>query len=161
MTRILLETPIKAPADACFDLCLNVDVQLSLDTDMCAVGGVHQGPLTLGDMVTWRAQHFRIRWRMTSRIIEVDRPYRFVDQMQSGPFAHWRHSHTFNDHGTGTTMLDHVEYRPPLGPAGRIFDAIVLARYMTRLLTARNEQLKRIAEGRALGPRSRAMVEPQ
>lgn len=148
MTHIRLETEIGAPVDVCFDLCLNVDVQVSLDPGMRAVGGVTSGPLALGDSVTWRARHFGLQWYMTSRIIRVDRPSRFADEMQSGPFALWRHRHTFEENEIGTRMLDEVEYRPPLGPMGRLFDAAVLKQYLTRLLRSRNQQLKCIAERR-------------
>ena len=33
-----------------------------------------------GDTVTWEARHFWIRQRLTSRILECDRPRTFVDQ---------------------------------------------------------------------------------
>jgi ligand-binding SRPBCC domain-containing protein len=122
VTHIRLATDIKAPVDVCFDFCLNVDVQLSLDPGMRAVGGVKVGPLTLGDAVTWRAWHFGIPWHMTSEIITVDRPHCFGDQMQQGPFAHWRHVHTFEEIGIGTRMHDAVDYDAPLGPIGRLFE---------------------------------------
>ena len=146
VTHIRLATDIKAPVDVCFDFCLNVDVQLSLDPGMRAVGGVKVGPLTLGDAVTWRAWHFGIPWHMTSEIITVDRPHCFGDQMQQGPFAHWRHVHTFEEIGIGTRMHDAVDYDAPLGPIGRLFDATLLDRYLTRLLRSRNRRLKRLAE---------------
>src|SRR5579872_3594952 len=148
VTHIRLETEIEAPVDLCFDLCLNVDVQLSLDLGTRAVGGVTRGRLNPGDTVTWRARHFGVPWRMTSAIIRADRPRCFADEMQSGPFAHWRHVHTFEEGEIGTRMLDDVEYHPPLGPIGRLFDVAILERYLTRLLRSRNQQLKRIAERR-------------
>ncbi|MBV9282301.1 MAG: SRPBCC family protein [Chloroflexi bacterium] len=146
MTRIQLTTEIEAPTAICFDLCLNVDVQLSLDRGMRAVGGVQAGPLHQGDRVAWQARHFGLPWRMTSGIIEVDRPRCFADRMQSGPFADWHHVHTFEETGNGTRMRDDVEYHPPLGPLGRLFDAAVLERYLTRLLKARNGRLKGLVE---------------
>jgi ligand-binding SRPBCC domain-containing protein len=91
MPRIRLTTDIEAPPEVCFDLVLNVDTQLALDGRMQAVAGVRTGPLHQGDEVTWRSQHFGIPWRMTSRIMVTERPRRFVDEMQRGPFASWRH----------------------------------------------------------------------
>lgn len=146
MTHIRLTTEIQAPPEACFDLCLNVDTQLSLDGGMAAVGEVRRGPLHLDDTVTWRARHFGIPWRMTSKIVQVDRPWRFADQMQQGPFAHWRHVHTFERTGVGTHMQDDVEYQPPLGLLGRLFDATILERYLIRLLRSRNRRLKCVVE---------------
>ena len=151
VTRIHLTTAIEAPLEACFDVCLNVDIQLSLDRGMRAVDGVESGPLRLGDTVTWRARHFGVAWRMTSEIIKVDRPHSFTDQMRRGPFADWRHTHTFQSTETGTRMLDDVEYHAPLGPLGRLFDAAILERYLIGLLRSRNRALKGAAK-RAVAP---------
>lgn len=146
MTYILLTTDIDAPVEVCFNLCLNVDVQLSLDRGMRAVAGVTSGPLHLRDTVTWRARHFGVHWRMTSKIIALDRPHSFVDQMQNGPFAGWQHTHTFEGNSLGTRMRDEIQYQPPFGALGRLFDAATLETYLTRLLRWRNGRLKVLME---------------
>ncbi len=51
----------------------------------------------------------------------VDAPNKFVDVQEKGPYALWRHSHSFKDIGSGATeMKDRVEYAMPLGPLGEI-----------------------------------------
>ncbi|GAC1319021.1 MAG: hypothetical protein NVS2B16_15860 [Chloroflexota bacterium] len=146
MARLRLTTDIQASPEVCFDLVLDVDVQLSIDRRMQAVGGVRSGPLSLGDVVTWRARHFGIPWLMSSQIVAVERPRRFVDEMQRGPFARWKHVHHFEPLRGGTRMMDDVRYDAPLGFLGRAFDAVVLGRYMKRLLAGRNQRLKQLAE---------------
>lgn len=96
--------------------------------------------------MTWQAWHFGVPWRMTSKIIEVDRPHCFADEMVRGPFARWHHVHTFQRTGGGSRITDDVEYTPPLGLLGRFFDAVVLERYMARLLRLRNRRFKRTVE---------------
>jgi ligand-binding SRPBCC domain-containing protein len=113
---------------------------------MRAVAGVRAGPLRLGDTVTWQGWHFGVPWRMTSEIVEVDRPHCFADQMLRGPFARWHHVHTFQRTANGSRITDDVEYDTPLGVLGRLFDAVVLERYMKRLLTGRNRRFKRTVE---------------
>jgi ligand-binding SRPBCC domain-containing protein len=83
---------------------------------------------------------------MTSEIVEVDRPHCFADQMLRGPFARWHHVHTFQRTANGSRITDDVEYDTPLGVLGRLFDAVVLERYMKRLLTGRNRRFKRTVE---------------
>src|SRR5438270_751776 len=119
MTHLRLLTEIAAPPEICFDLVLNVDVDRSLVKGMEAVAGVRAGALRQGDTVTWRARHFWVYWRMTSKIIEVDRPDLFCDEMQRGPFASWHHCHEFHVSSTGTTMIDDVRFTAPFGPVGR------------------------------------------
>jgi ligand-binding SRPBCC domain-containing protein len=96
-----------------------------------------------GDTVTWEARHVGVPFRMTSAITEYDAPHRFVDEQQRGPFRSWWHEHRFAQRADGgTEMTDVVVYRAPLGPLGAAVDGLVLRRYMTRLLTARNAWLK-------------------
>jgi ligand-binding SRPBCC domain-containing protein len=49
--------------------------------------GSHQRVMKLGDTVTWRARHFGIAFQMTSAITDYERPIRFVDEQQRGPFS--------------------------------------------------------------------------
>jgi hypothetical protein len=70
--------------------------------------------MKLGDTVTWRARHFGITFRMTSAITEYQRPTRFVDEQQHGPFQRWWHEHTFEPVPDGKTlMIDVVEFGSP------------------------------------------------
>lgn len=67
--------------------------------------------------------------------------------MQRGPFAS-RHEHRFRAGMDGqTVMVDVVTYRLPLGALGRVADRLVVRRYLTRLLDARNAYIKELAEG--------------
>lgn len=151
MTHFRLITEIAAPPETCFDLVLNVDVQRSLGGGMEAVAGVMSGALHAGEEVTWRARHFGVLWLMTSKIVEVERPHHFYDEMRRGPFQSWRHQHQFLPTAWGTRMVDEVEYSAPLGLLGWIADALVLRAYMARLLTRRNRDLKVLAEHEAAG----------
>lgn len=150
MPTIRLETWIRAPTDVCFDLSVNVDIhQASVPmTSERAVRGVTSGQMVLGDRVTWEARHLGKTRRLTSQIMEFDRPCRFVDEMVAGTFKSFRHEHRFGRADHGTAMLDVFEYEAPLGPLGRLADVLFLKRYMTRLLETRNRHIKAMAEAR-------------
>ncbi len=49
----------------------------------------------------------------------------FRDQQMKGPYQKWDHTHRFEDLGTGTLMRDLVQYRMPLGPAGKLVSPLV------------------------------------
>lgn len=148
-----LETAIAAPVGDCFELSLSVDAHAaSMGTSgERAVGGVTSGVMGPGDTVTWRARHFGVVFRMTSAITEYEYPARFVDEQQRGPFRRWWHAHEFAATDGGTRMIDVVEFRSPLGPAGAMADRLVLGRYMPRLLRQRNAWLKAALEARLAG----------
>jgi len=101
----------------------------------------------LGDTVTWRARHFGLPFEMTSAITAYERPHRFVDEQQRGPFQSWWHEHTFDALDPHhTLMTDEIAFRSPLGPLGAIVDRVVLGRYMPHLIRQRNQWLKATLE---------------
>ncbi|MDI6098765.1 SRPBCC family protein [Actinoplanes sp. NEAU-A12] len=140
---------INAATGTVFDLERDVDVHAeslagSRETATTTTG---RRQLTLGDEVTFRARHFGLRWRMTSRISAYNRPHHFVDEQTRGPFRALRHEHHFEDLGDGRTrMTDRMTIRAPFGPVGAVTTRIVLAPYLKRLLTKRAVHIKRLAE---------------
>ena len=150
MPHIHLETDIAAPAEAVFDASIDVDAHMAsvAGTGERAVAGVTQGRMRLGERVTWEARHFALRWRMTVAIIAWGRPRMFADAMLRGPFAFMRHVHRFEPlPGGGTRLVDDFHFRSPLGPLGRLADALLLRRHLERFLRARNAHLKALCEG--------------
>lgn len=143
MPRIVLTSTIPAPARACFELSLSVDAHTAsmARSGERVMGGVTSGAMGLGDTVTWRARHFGLPFRMTSRISEYDAPRRFVDEQVSGPFRRWWHEHRFDERDGVTLMTDTVDFAAPFGPLGRVVERLLLTAYMTRLLEHRNRWL--------------------
>jgi ligand-binding SRPBCC domain-containing protein len=148
MSVIRLETFIEAPPHVCFDLSRSVDLHVDsmLQSRERAVAGVTSGLMDAGDEVTWEAVHFGVRQRFTSAITEFDRPRRFVDEMTRGAFKRFRHVHEFEPADRGTIMIDLVDFASPLGVLGRLADVLFVKSYLTRLLTARNADIKAAAE---------------
>lgn len=138
-----MTTLVRASPEHCFDLSLSVDAHTAsmADSGERAVAGVTSGVMGLGDTVTWRARHFGVPFTMTSAITAHDRPRRFVDEQVSGPFRRWWHEHRFEGTDEGTRMTDVVEFESPAGLIGRVVNALVLTRYMRRLLDQRNSWL--------------------
>ena len=55
--------------------------------------------------------------------ITLARPYEYVDEMLTGPFRKWKHSHKFyNINGKQTEIEDIVEFELPYGIIGRLLD---------------------------------------
>ena len=144
MLSFTISTRIASTKADAFDLARNVDAHLrSLDhSNERAIGGVTTGLMELDDEVTWRATHFGIPFRMTSRITEFDRPDRFVDEQVRGPFGWFRHVHRFTGEDGDISMIDEVEFESPFGPVGRFVDATVLGRYLEQLLRTRADALR-------------------
>ncbi len=148
MPIIEVETIFNAPAEKCFDLARDIDVHMQTtgSSGERAIAGVTSGKMGLHDVVTFEAKHFGVRHRLTSKIVEFDRPNLFTDQMVDGPFKRPRHEHRFVQTDHGTRMVDVMDFASPLGPIGACVDHLVLARYMARFLAERGTKLKQIAE---------------
>lgn len=106
-----------------------------------AIAGTTTGLISLGEQVTWRARHFGVPIRMTSRIVEMEAPIYFVDEQIKGPFRRFRHVHEFSHDNGVTSMIDRIEFAAPLGPLGVLVEKLVLARYLKRLIETRNRFL--------------------
>lgn len=149
MPVIKLITPVQAPATRCFDLSLSIDLHIisTSHTGERAIAGTTTGLIGLGETVTWRARHFGVWQKLTTKITAYDRPRFFVDEMVKGAFKRFRHEHYFLENGEGiTTITDVFDYQSPLGRLGRIADGLFLKRYMTNLLEERNQVIKQYAE---------------
>lgn len=150
MPKIELRTTINAPIEKAFDLARNIDlhVESTKHTGEQAIAGKTSGLIELGETVTWRAKHFGVRQNMTSKITGFDRPKYFVDEMVQGAFKSLWHEHRFIYKDDRTTMKDTFIFESPFGILGRLFNWLVLTRYMTNLLEERNRVIKQAAESR-------------
>jgi len=148
VATILLTTEIKASIEKCFDLSRDVDAhKLSAEqTNEIAVGGRTTGLCELGDTITWEARHFGIRQNLTVEITQFNRPFFFEDRMLEGAFKSMRHEHHFEEIEGSTIMTDKFWYEVPFGVIGKVFDKLILRKYMTKFLLKRNQVLKEFAE---------------
>jgi uncharacterized protein (UPF0548 family)/ligand-binding SRPBCC domain-containing protein len=131
-----------------FDLSLDIDAHVAsmAGSGERAIAGVTRGRIGLGETVTWRARHLGIWFRMTSKIMRLERPAFFVDEQVRGPFRAFRHEHRFtaDDDGTGvggTVMIDTLTIASPV--FGRLAEDLVLVPYLRRLIRERNHALLR------------------
>jgi ligand-binding SRPBCC domain-containing protein len=161
MPRIEIDTAISAPIERVFDFARSIDVHKQSQSAHRenAVAGRTSGLIENGEIVTWEAVHFGVRQRLTSQIVAMSRPTHFRDSMVAGAFKRMDHDHFFEPQPNGgTRMKDIFDYTAPLGAIGRLADRLFLEAYMRRLLEARNQVIKLLAEENlsAVGPRKAA-----
>ncbi len=149
MTTIVVETMIDAPVAMCFDLARDVGAHAEsagFSGERIVEPGRLSGLLERGDLVTFEGRHFGIRQRFTARIVELNRPDRFIDEMVSGAFRSLRHVHEFHPHGSGTLMRDILTWEAPLGFLGRVAGWLFLKRHMAWFVRTKQRRLKEMAE---------------
>lgn len=150
MPKIELTTIINAPIETCFDLARSIDVHIesTKQTGEKAIAGKTSGLIELGETVTWRAKHFGMWQTLTSEITDFDKPNFFADELVKGAFKSFRHEHYFLARNGQTLMKDVFIFESPYGLLGRLFNRMVLTKYMTALLIKRNGVIKAVAEAR-------------
>jgi len=94
--------------------------------------------LAVGTVVILETRIGPFRQRIEAVHTEYEHNELFVDEMRKGPFAYWRHEHRFAAHPQGCLLVDAIEYRPPLGPLGRLADPIVVRPRLTRMFEWRH-----------------------
>ena len=148
MPKIELITKINAPVEKVFDLARSIDLHIesTKQTGEKAMAGKTTGLIGSGETVTWRAKHFGIWQALTSKITEFNRPNLFVDEMVKGAFKSIHHEHHFSQIDDHTIMKDVFVFESPLGIFGRLFNWLILKKYMTELLIKRNQVIKKASE---------------
>ncbi len=116
------------------------------DTQERIVGGKLHGLLEFGDAVTFEAVHLGVHQRLTARVVRMEPPRLFADEMVRGAFRRLTHVHAFESRGDATLMRDTLVFTALLGPFGLLAERLFLERYMRAFLVRRNAALKRLAE---------------
>ncbi len=148
MPHIKLITKINAPVERCFDLSRSIDLhKISTNhTNEEAVAGVTKGLINLNEFVTWRAKHFGVWQKLTSKITAYEPNVLFVDEMVEGAFKSIHHTHMFEYKDGVTTMIDDFIFESPFSFLGWFANWIILKAYLTKLLINRNAAIKEYAE---------------
>lgn len=105
-----------------------------------------------------RQSVFSRRW--VARFLPHPSDRGFVDEQVAGPFARWKHTHTFAPAEAQQSLLvDEVEYALPFGLAGRLAGAALARRQIERLFGFRHRRTRQDLERHAeFSSRSRMTV---
>lgn len=84
----------------------------------------------------------RLTW--ITEITEVEENRFFVDEQRKGPYALWRHRHSFKETPEGVEMTDRIDYAIPFGILGRLANWLFVARQVRAIFAFRFVAAERI-----------------
>lgn len=79
---------------------------------------------------------FPMRWR--TLIESWDYKVRFIDRQIRGPYRLWHHTHHFYQLGSGTLMIDEIQYKLPFGKLGLAVAGWFVSRDVRSIFAFRN-----------------------
>jgi ligand-binding SRPBCC domain-containing protein len=85
--------------------------------------------------VQWVAEH-----------TAYDPPRMFEDVQISGPFKTWKHRHLVEPHPEGATLIDEIEFEPPMGFLGNMVSPILILPKIEKMFDFRHEVTKKWCE---------------
>jgi ligand-binding SRPBCC domain-containing protein len=103
--------------------------------------------LRTGSIIEYRLRVHGLPTRWKSEISEWDPPHRFVDTQLRGPYALWRHQHSFTAENDGTRIRDQVDYALPLGVLGELAHTLMVRRDVESIFAYRQKRLLELLGG--------------
>jgi ligand-binding SRPBCC domain-containing protein len=104
------------------------------------------GPIQMGQgaIIDYRLRisGIVVRWRTLIELWQP--PFRFIDVQVKGPYAVWRHTHSFDETREGTLMRDRVEYALPFGPLGALAHRLFVARRLDDIFSFRGRVVREL-----------------
>jgi len=86
----------------------------------------------------------KIHMQWITEIIEVEKPFCFVDIQTKGPYKLWEHKHTFVQNGENVIVKDVVKYELPLGILGNFAHLAFVKQRLNKIFDYRENVLKTI-----------------
>ena len=97
-----------------------------------------------GARIEYRIALFGVPFGWQTLIESFEPETSFVDRQVRGPYAHWHHTHTFDDAPGGTLMRDRVVYEVPFGPFGEVARHVFVDRQLAAIFDYRREAVDEV-----------------
>lgn len=147
MPTLIIETQISAPPEICFDLIREATRKTNTVIET-SDGRKNRGEIVLGEIVAFESRNLGFKQKLIVKVTELEKPFRFTDEMIEGNFKSFKHVHEFIPQGSGTLLKDTFLWSSPLGLIGKIADQTLVKNILRKTATRRNAELKRLAESK-------------
>jgi len=119
----------------------------SMGFDIISAG--NDRPIYPGMMIAYRVKAVAgIPMEWITEITHVRAPYFFVDEQRIGPYALWHHEHELKEIPGGVEMIDRITYRVPLGPLGKLLNALFIRRQLESIFAYRRKKMEMLFPSR-------------
>lgn len=82
-----------------------------------------------GQIIQYNVSPFPfVKMGWVTEITHVDNKRMFIDEQRFGPYSFWHHQHIFEAKDGGVLMRDILHYKVPLGPVGKLINALFISK---------------------------------
>jgi ligand-binding SRPBCC domain-containing protein len=148
MPKKRYETAIDAPVELLWEFHSSAEALHLLSPPGTTVTLLSDAEVREGARHVVRVHQFGFALTWVADISEVSPPFGFNDTAAKSPFRYWRHRHAFNPLGSGSTLVDEIEYCLPFGFLGKLAEPIA-SRAIDRLFAHRHRITKALLEEKA------------
>jgi len=148
MNKIEFNTHIKAPVERCFDLTRSIDFhKLSIHpVKEESVAGCTSGLIGPNQHALMQSKLWGIRFSTELKITKFNPPFFLSYEIADSNFHSAAHDYYFYDISEETVMVNHFYYKPKWGFIGELINILFLEKYITRIISKRNDLLREYAE---------------
>lgn len=134
-----------ATAWAFFSSAKNLSRITPPELDFKILSGAADGDIFEGMCIDYTVKPlFGIKVHWQTMIMQVNKPFQFMDRQLKGPYKKWEHTHTFTEQNGITSMHDEVRYAMPLGILGQLTHALIVRKKIEEIFTYRKKILNEI-----------------
>jgi ligand-binding SRPBCC domain-containing protein len=112
MRRVVRESTVDRPLEEVFAFFSKAENLNQLTPEKLHFKILTPLPIKMGKdtLIDYKIRLGGVTFKWRTEITEWEPPYRFVDVQLKGPYKVWIHEHLFKANGSGTTMIDTVDY---------------------------------------------------
>ena len=138
-------TWLPAPVDEAFAFfCDPLNLQRITPPELdLVVDELPRSGMGTGAEIAYRLRLWHVPFRWRTRVTEWKQDREFVDEAIMSPYRRWKHRHVLYPEGTGTTMLDLLDYELPLPPLGELAHGLV-RRQLERIFDYRESTIQEL-----------------
>ena len=100
--------------------------------------------MILGSRLVWKGRRWGVSQQITQEVVTFERDKLIIVEQQQGPLKRWVHANHFEATGTGTRIVEKIEFEPPGGLLGFVVTADAIRKELEKLLAYREKKLKEI-----------------
>lgn len=148
MPTIHLTTFIAAPIERVFDLSRHLAIyKVSIQQrNERFSSGAASNLVSQGETMTFQAKHLGKTRLVTTRVTELQKPSRLVQEQVKGDLLHFRHEHHFKRVDNGTILIDMIDFDGPRDVVGKLVGKFYLKEYLEKFINKRNSLIRQYAE---------------